>query len=125
MLCRFCAVSGPTRNAKSRHGGIGKELLDNIFELWYKIIKATGKTHELAQRTADRWIQSRQTCGEGRGDAAGSIEARTGNLGPRSFLDHKAIREGVDRARRTSFPGHLQFMTIFLEFFFHELLTLL
>ena len=41
MLCRFCAVSGPTRNAKSRHGGIGKELLDNIFELWYKLFKET------------------------------------------------------------------------------------
>lgn len=48
MLCRFCAVSGPTRNAKSRHGGIGKELLDNIFELWYKIIKTLGKTHKPA-----------------------------------------------------------------------------
>ena len=43
MLCRFCAVSGATRNAKSRHGGIGKELLDNIFELWYKIIIETTK----------------------------------------------------------------------------------
>ena len=41
MLCRFCAVSWPTRNAKSRHGGIGKELLDNIFELWYKLFKET------------------------------------------------------------------------------------
>lgn len=41
MLCRFCAASGPTRNAKSRHGGIGKELLDNIFELWYKLFKET------------------------------------------------------------------------------------
>ena len=48
MLCRFCAVSGETQNAKSRHGGIGKELLDNIFELWYKIIKPRGKTHEPA-----------------------------------------------------------------------------
>ena len=44
MLCRFCAVSGPTRNAKSRHGGIGKELLDNIFELWYKLFKETVMT---------------------------------------------------------------------------------
>lgn len=43
MLCRFCAASGAFRNAKSRHGGIGKELLDNIFELWYKIIKETLK----------------------------------------------------------------------------------
>lgn len=44
MLCRFCAASGAFRNAKSRHGGIGKELLDNIFELWYKRIKETGRT---------------------------------------------------------------------------------
>lgn len=48
MLCRFCAASGAFRNAKSRHGGIGKELLDNIFELWYKIIKTLGKTHKPA-----------------------------------------------------------------------------
>ena len=73
--------------------------------------------HELAQCTSDRWIQSRQTCGKGRSDAAGFIEARTGNLGPRSFLDHKAIREGVERTRGTSFPGYFQFVIIFLEFY--------
>lgn len=73
--------------------------------------------HELAQRTAERWIQSRQTCGESRGNAAGIIEARTGNLGHRSLLDHKAIRKGVERTSRTPFPGYIQFVIIFLEFF--------
>lgn len=56
MLCRFCAVSGATRNAKSRHGGIGKELLDNIFELWYKRTKETGKTVKPAPLLGSRGL---------------------------------------------------------------------
>ena len=56
MLCRFCAVSRAFRNAKSRHGGIDKELLDNIFELWYKRTKETGKTVKPAPLLGSRGL---------------------------------------------------------------------